>query len=119
MHRSAGCAWQASPFLSSPATQRTQPKHQRTSCRFLRVTGLLSRKRSIRLTVRYSVSGMSLNLRCTSTSQSIRMARMRSLMSACTVQSGRGGGEGADQVCSEHERAWRRRQRKARTWRDM
>lgn len=54
-----------------------------TSCRFLRVTCLSSRKRSIRLHVRKSVSGMSLNFKCTSTNQSTRMARIFSLMSDC------------------------------------
>ncbi len=37
----------------------------------------------MRFTVRYSVSGTSLNLRCTSTSQSMRIARIFSLMCAC------------------------------------
>ena len=49
--------------------------------RFFLVTTFLARKRSMRLWVRKSVSGMSLNFRCTSTSQSIRMARILSLMS--------------------------------------
>ena len=56
-----------------------------TSCSLLRCICSLSRKRSIRFTVRYSVSGISLNLRCTSTSQSIRIARILALMSVCLL----------------------------------